>query len=455
MVDRFTRHVRRSGDRGVAMIVAVVIAAIVAGLGATVTTLSINNLQNAGRDTHAGGALNLAEAGTTQGIEFLRGSNPAILTCREAVYALNPADPTCNTGVVWSGPNSPKIVTDGTGKQFAVWISVKTAPTPPATGVGTYVIRSTGTSGGVTGSRTVLSEATVRPFRFPLAVYGDAITAGGSLDAVNISILSLTCVNQREKIDFADGLDAAYGIPTAVHTAGNSTKAENNCADGDIRNIHKLGICNPNIPPYVPRNHVQWDQDSEGGPLSATNGAACWGGSSGAYPQTSKFTAAMLRDQFDYRPNGLSNAEYDALRARAQAMGQFYQGTTVWTAPDPAVYPNAVMFFDLRNTGGDVNFNQNNIPGYTTSTCGTRSLVIVVLGGDMTLNGGVDMTGSMFVPNGNIKGTGGANIIGSVFAKSLEKILGGAEFKLAPCFLDNFPPALRTVSPSKFREVDR
>lgn len=439
------------GDRGAAMLSTIMVLSALAGLGVTVTAISVSNNKSAGRDREAGGALALAEAGVAQAVEYIRATGVGRLTCYETTAQTNPADPSCAGAVSWANPipERSQKVTVGPNETYRVWITTIQAPAPITAGPGTYRIHAEGLTGGAPGSRNVTVDVQVRPFSFPIGIFADSIVGGGGIHVLKESIFALNCVNQREKIEFGSGLDMAYGIPPAVHSAQWITTSQHDCASNDRNNIHAASVCSnrSNL------SHDEFDQDNKGGDLSGT---ACQG-SGGSYPQSSYFDEALLKS-YGYVKGGLSKAQYDALRSRAQAMGTYYKDTTTFapiTETFATNYPNAVVFFDLRNTGGEVHLTDATLAPYARQYCGTRSLILVVLGGDIRLNGQASMVGAIFAPDGNIFGSGGLDLLGTMFAKTLRKLSGQSNYSLEQCFFDNFPGPLVEITPIQFREVDR
>jgi len=453
MLGRIRRAVA-SGDSGMALMTTVMVMAVLTGFGVTVSMVSMNNSQNAGRDRQAGEALNLAEGGVAQAIEYIRSYGVRSLTCYETTYKANPADASCENAVAWGNPNPAKSqrVVFGANQNYRVWIGVIQAPSLVSNYVGKYRVHSEGLSGAGPGARRIAVDLAVKPFGFPLGIFGDDVTAGGNIGVTSESVFAKNCVNQREKITFNPGLDLAHGIPPAVHSAQYINYSTNGCSSSDKTNIHDPkprgpGVCYTGI-----ISNAQYDQDALGGSLAGTSCA----GSGTAYPQTSYFDETALRS-YGYQTGGLSKAEYDALRARAQSMGTYYRTPTSPALPASfaATNPSAVLFYDLSNSGGSVSIQQSDIPGYETAACGGRSMVVVVLNGDLVFNGGIDIVGSLFVPQGSLKGTGGATIIGTIFARRLDAITGGMNASLNNCFFDAFPGGLMNVTVSNFAEVDR
>ncbi len=87
-----SRRARLGDDSGVAMITVVMVAAIMTGLGLAVTKSAVVNLDNAGRDRVASGALGAAEAGVAGAITYIR-SNGVRQFCATCTSAFNESAP--------------------------------------------------------------------------------------------------------------------------------------------------------------------------------------------------------------------------------------------------------------------------------------------------------------------------------------------------------------------------
>src|SRR5712671_2113589 len=89
----------RRDERGVAMIVALLVTAVLTALGITVTQVAISNMTNAGRDRVASGALGAAEAGVTRAVAYINRNNTNALSC----------SPSCST-LAWGNSTTPQSV---------------------------------------------------------------------------------------------------------------------------------------------------------------------------------------------------------------------------------------------------------------------------------------------------------------------------------------------------------
>jgi hypothetical protein len=442
LFDRLRKSMRE--EAGSAMVVTILVMVVLTGMGAVVFLIGTNNIQNAGRDRLAAGAFGASEGGVAQGLSFIRTAGVATLKCDDPPQAGTDCTQT------WGSAN-PKIVDLSNNRQFNTWIQRIQAFKPPAVKVGTYRIHSTGTAGTGPGRRLVDVTVNVAPFRFPIGVYADSITDAGSPTLRQESMFSQGCITARDKIAFV-GTDPYHGIPSAAHSTQYiiDTKVNGACSATNTDNIHRPkppasnpGVCNIKYPN---------DQDRQGGDLTGTS---CY---SSPYPTTSFFDLDALRSYGYDQPRGLTDAQYAALKIMAQEQGTYFTTDSFPTPTNPPPYLNAVYYFNLRPGGGTVNI-QRELNAFGSAYCGQRSIVIVVEGGDMQVNSGADIVGAIFVPDGNYRGNGTALTTGTLFAKSIDKLTGDADFTLegptSSCFFDNFPGGLMEVSVAKFREVDR
>jgi hypothetical protein len=438
-------------EAGSAMLITLLVMAVLTGLGAVVFNIGLNNLQNAGRDRLAGSAMGASEGGVAQAFTFIRSNGLSTLTCT-VTSSGNPIGNTCDS--LW-GKNQPKIVSLGGGRQFSVWIQKIQSFSPPTTKSATYIVHSVGTAGTGPGSRSVDETIAVKPLSYPIGIYADQVYDAGGADVGREAIYSTGCINNRSHIVFDGNNDPYNGGPAAAHSTQFITDSNTTCSSTDSKNIHE-----PSSPPSSAdfcNTSYPYDQDSQGGSLTGTTCSTV-----PSAIKSSFFDLAALQAIGYVNPRGLSDSEYAALKTKAQEQGQYYTSTS-FTAPDPTVYPNVVMYFNLRGVGGTVNFQGadfNPNPSYGANTCGTRSIVIVVEGGDFKMNSNVDLVGAMFVPDGIITDVGGAKFIGTMFAHTIDKLSGSTVTSLesdppSGCFFNNFPGSLLSVTPTHFREVDR
>ena len=172
------------------------------------------------------------------------------------------------------------------------------------------------------------------------------------------SIYTTGCVYNRSKIDIT-GIDAATGLPAAVHSARLITDSNGNnanCPSSDSKAIHRFLDCNLSYP---------FDQDALGGPL--LTGTPCRSGLStelynryyaardldgnGSNDVDGSYLCdvAALQTLFAIDDDPLSASQLEQLKSVAQQQGTYYVRANELTStkqPTPA-NPHAVMYFDL------------------------------------------------------------------------------------------------------------
>lgn len=459
-------------DSGSAMILTLMVMAIVTALATTVAVVTINNLQGSWRSRQAGSALNSADAGVAQALAYLRNNGVRNLRC----------SPTCGSNP-WGNRNAPASVTiAGTaGQRYAVWIEVLTAFPNPAGDPGLYRIHSTGTAGGA-ASRLVTADVAVTTTDVPKGIFARTINGGGDASIARESIFSTGCVYNRSKIEMVPGeMDLAYGIPIGVHSSQIITDSNGTgqyCPTTN-RPIHRTG--SGNNTPRPCNTAYPHDQDRLGGNLAGTScestqtnhptyyGARDLDGNTGngneVHGSYIKDDATLFR-LFGIRTPALSQAQIDQMRIVAQSQGNYWTraASTQWTSPDEA---NAVMFFELTGAEAGGTVDLNDVVGFgraanvadTDAACTSRSLIIVIEGGNVRLNSNQQLTASVFLtssaPNGQVfKANGTSNFIGTIYADTVN-LTGTADLSIDSCFLANVSPALLDLSVRNYREEDR
>jgi hypothetical protein len=317
-------------------------------------------------------------------------------------------------------------------------------------------------------------DVTVKPFEFPIGVFARQVHAGGNGGIHNTSIFSSDCIAGRNKIDFANAIDAYYGVPAAAHAAQYIVPADNDsCTAGN--SIHNTVSCALTIGTGSNVQVAKNDTDASGGPLTAGDG--CYGNSSlngNTWLTTSKETSAQaMEDMYGFKayPNGLSNTQLDALRTAAIQQGFYFTNTTAIPSALNAsnawqTYPHPILFYDLKGTaiGGEVDLND--LAGYarpypldaSSPQCTPFGAVVVVLNGNVKLNSNTALVANVFAsgpsPNGVVrKANGGGQLIGTIFADQVD-LRGSADVYLDQCFLANMT-SLWSMTESNFREEDR
>lgn len=449
MMEYIRRVLRRGDDAGAAMVTTMLVGAVLTALGIVAVDVSLANLKNAGRDRLAGIALDTSESGVAQAVEYIKSGAYAELAC----------SPTCGSNP-WGNSANPKVVTLPDGRKYKVWIKIVQPFAPPTHKTARFQIFSEGTAGEGPGLRKVELTVDAKPFDFPIGIYADTFENAGDGNVHTAHMFSKGCIINRNAIVFGSSTDPQtgqtsntdpfYGAPPAAHSAEFITvdNQMSNCRQE--RSIHAASPCHTSYP---------GDQDRAGSSVSAfpACSSVVLGGS------TSSFTLADLSATYNYTARGLSAAQYAALKSKAKAQGNYWTNSTLGSYKPPCVNscpagkvptPNGVLYFEISSSTTLGNeFSQ--ISEFSRQHCGSRSLVIVVEGGNATINSNVSLTTAMFVPDGRLKFNGGAAIEGTVFAKYIDKFNGTANFYLDPCFMGNFPGGLFDITPVRFRENDR
>jgi hypothetical protein len=476
------------GDDGIGVITVIMVVAVLTAFLITATVMTINNLGNAKRDRQALSALSTSEAGVAQAVQFLRGGSLGALTCMEPAAGAAPG-PTCQGATQsWISALNPKqVMLNGAAGTcaaaadcFKVWIGTvqKYKPncperhaSPPAPCFGIYRVHSTGVSGGGPSARKLAVDVKVQPYPFPIGVFADALSGNGNVGIHSESIFTNGCMMNRQddshpgsgvqfSWDSANNrpvLDLIYDQPTAAHATGNVSSSNTSCGSGGGGDpIHMSGICNTTFP---------YDQDGSGAALTAGDG--CYGSYTRAdgtkYPTSSLFTQADLQN-YGYRPRGLTDAQYDALRTQAQAEGTYNIAAgsinATLTSLGAAGITSPVLYWD----NADISLDQGSFPASflrdinNSATCSSSSVTVVVAGPghDLTYQGGNTapwLVASLFVPDGTLTGSGGRNTIGTVFAKTLD-MGGNVDFYMDQCFANNPPGATLDAQITTWREDD-
>lgn len=471
-----------SGDAGAALLITFFVTTILTAMAVTVGVMAVNNVGNAGRDRQATAALALSEGGVAQAISHLK-SGAALRALR--------CSPTCVSNP-WGNRTSPQTVTVATGEQFQVWIEIVRPLDPASFTPGIYRIHSTGTSAGNPGMRSVRVGVQVEPFKYPLAVYADTVTPGGSGRILNESLFSTGCIFKRDKINFANSFDEVYKIPAAAHTSKIITDAQgsgSSCPADHNKNIHhpsnSVDGC-ANKPGY------RYDQDNLGEDASTADGArpsdnfqdtACYQLYAGntsvtptipPYPTTSRIkNDADLAEKFDFNLEGLTADQLELLKQAAIEQQFYFTDTTavptvLRSAASSVNHPTPIVFYDLQGAavGGTVNLNDFG-DAYSRAWplakddtgCTGRSLFLIVKNGNVTMNANTVLTASIFAlgpdPYGKtskLNGTGA--LIGTLYAREID-LTGTGDIKLDECFVNNPPGQALDVTITDFVEVDR
>ena len=330
------------------------------------------------------------------------------------VRALNACAPSCAPTLPWGNEQAPMhvdVVNDGNaGEEYDVWIEPVKAY--PAHNPGRYRVHSTGLAGG-DARRSVTVEVSVTATKYPRGIFARSVSGGGNASVTHQSVFSTGCVARRDQIKMIPGeLDLAYDIPVGVHTSDYITEqnvSSTHCTPSEKKLIHKPSPCSSDYPADQDRlgggllNHddckdVQTDHPTYYGPQDLD-------GIAGNEVEGSfiKDDATLMR-LFDFIDPAFTPEQLDQLRAIAKVQGNYTNTVTppAW-GPDEA---HAVMFFDLRGASLGDTVDLNKITGFTPTTTCTKSLVIVIEGGNAKLNSNQQLAAALFLtspaPNGQV-----------------------------------------------------
>jgi hypothetical protein len=450
-------------DRGSAMVITLMVLALVTALSTTVAVVTIDNMIGSRKAQQAGAALAAADAGIAQAMTHLRNNGVRDLDCTSA----DPASAACDA--LWGSDNPAKVNVPGdNGASYQVWIE---AVRPfPENDPGEYKIHSWGQAVGP-ASRRVVTTVSVGSAKVPKGIFARTISGGGTADVTRESIFSSGCVYNRSKIDM-DGVDVAYGIPAAVHSSQSITDSnENSQYCPGNKPIHEpTKPCDPSYP---------FDQDVRGGDLAGTacktKADALPADQKAAYAKYYPATLTKgvrgsyikddtaLFDLFGIRSPALTQTQIDQLKSIAQSQGNYHTDSTGWTSPNET---NAVMFFDLQGANYGEEVDLNNIAGFGRAGnladgtgCPTRSLIILIEGGNAKLNSNQQLAASLFLLSGApygqvVKANGNSQFIGTIYADKVN-LVGTTEISLDPCFLANLSPGLMDFQLEDYQELDR
>lgn len=440
---------RLRGDTGGAMLVVVLVGVILSGMGLALAKTSVANLDNAGRDRVATGALGIAEAGVAGAINHLRGAG------------INHICTACT--LEWN-VSAPKTLTFASGTA-TVTIAEIARYRPPGTRVGRYLVRSVGvTSGDTPGKRTIEQEIDVKPLAFPLGVYTAAkVNLGGTVEIQQESFFSGQCIDSRSKMSFVAGADGSYidpynNIPAGAHSASYITDTNSNVCSTDLDAVrtkdggavHRTSTC----------HETYWaDQSALGGPFTSGTCASRTGGLGDYGTAGSAFDMDVLRDRYGFVPRGLTDEQYAGLKARAKAAGTWFPKGVAVFIPPVSLVPgspgyNPIVYIEDQDLNLGTDFNGYAWVHDPSCVALHPSVLLVIERGSLKLGSSTLFTGNVFVPDGDVSFSGGAQLTGTIFAKNL-KFTGSGRIGLNDCAAASTHGALLGVERTRFREIDQ
>jgi type II secretory pathway pseudopilin PulG len=463
----------RRTDEGSALIVTLMVLAVVMALSATVAAVTIDNLGSSVKAQQAGSALNAADAGVAHAMTNLRTSG---------LGGLNKCPAGATAGICtddpWGNKNAPRTATIPgiAGQTYQVWI--EPIAKYPGSNPGVYRIHSTGMANG-SAARAVDVDIQVTKASVPLGVVASKVAGGGDFSLTRESLFSTGCVYNRSKIKTIPGdIDAVYGIPTGVHSSQIISDAQGSSefCPGVSKPIHTgAEPCGPIVKGIV---LYPGDQDKLGGSLIGTpcestqkNHKAYYdpldvdGDKLNDVDGSFVKSQAVLQALYGFKKPPLSQVELESLRATAVAQGNLFTKASDLRSPTQR---QAVMYFDLTKTDPGGTVVLNDIVGFgrplssnlsaDDPSCTDKSLIIVIDGGNARMNAGLSLVASVFLtaadPNGQLTANGGASLIGTVYAETLN-LSGTSNFAMDECFVSNLSTGLMSLTQTSYRELDR
>ena len=476
-----TRLQRVRNQAGVAMVTVLLVGMVLTVVTSVAAFSTIKELRSSSDDRQSAGALAYAEAGIDRFLRFIRVEN---VTWHKLIVAgcEDPDGLSVPAGVVGSGtfeatlkvyePNPPS----GNSADKMVPGACNYRATAPNDPTGQYfIITSTGEHADA--NRVVQQVIKIHPLGLPVAIYAQAIEAGGTPNMTGISMITEGSIRGREKLSFS-GQDPYYFMqdvfPDGV--TGRTPTEHVPAAAHALQGIYlKQNGTSPEFPPAKnctangAGGQSLWDSDGSAG--SGTVNGGCSGQTGN--PNSSKFTTTAM-DKL--RPHKLTEQDHQVLKDAAKTTGIYCQiGTTTSctrmgqpmaspaTWQDGEVAPlfaagvnNFVVYFDF--VGGDT---LSNSVKWHASVWGcnatnpdlNRSAVIVVRRGGLEFQQA--QVNGAFIMDGELKYSGNPTLNGPIISQSGFRITGNANFTLDPCWVKNMPGPFLTTTPAAWAEVDR
>jgi len=468
---------RLKDQRDVAMVTVLFVGAVLTAVTSAAAFLSVRELRSGLGERRGAQALSIAETGINRFLIDVRGGsldwgqlklagcpNPITLagnlgggsfTAKLTIY--DPTQPPANRlgGNAATAPCTTRITARPPRGA---------AQTCPLYTSSCFAITSTGTitSGGTTVATRVVQElVTIGDSGLPIGLSSDFVSAGGTPNANNISVLSRNDVQGREKLSFT-GNDAYY-LQSDFYAGSPATPIP-----GAAHAVGSVYVKNAPVHPPNANCTASGEYAWDGSGLGGTNTAVCVGGNA----PTSKFT---LQDFNNLAPEPvISEQDYAALRATAQRTG-LYCGPNLSTctkggaphtltgnikASDIAGLPtDFVAFFDFPapySSGNSPNWDAVVNAAPTTCSDGTPypQVTLVVRNGDLALTSGSSVTGIILVPDGTVKLGGNYTVHGTILSRE-SSLQGTGTVALSDCWVAHLPGPALEATRLRYGELDR
>ncbi|CAI9409687.1 hypothetical protein [Nocardioides sp. T2.26MG-1] len=483
MPAEYRPHDAAPRDEGSAIIMVLMVLLMLTALGATLTAVTVSNLQGSRRSNEATRVLAAAEAGVAQAVTFMRQNGVSTLRCRDVGTPASPSWTDCDSAYGANQAVGPAVPAPG-GARFSAWVEERARflATRPAEGV--YVVHSTGTVDGATHAscqgvdgpcRSVTAKVVVTNFGFGTGIYAKTIqgNSSGNATITGQSVFTTGCFPMRGRSSLkVTGFDAAHGIPAGVHTSGLIVDGPASWCDTPSRSIHAGDAwCEPAFP---------FDQDALGGSLAGT---PCWtdivAKTPGGVPNDAVFgppdpddpandrvwgsrivSQQGMQDTFGLAYPPLTDDQVERLKEIAEE-DETYTTSVAWPT---ATATRGVYFFDLggpTHNGRAPEVDLSQIPApFNTESGACTGAVVIIRNGNAVISpsdASAQVGASVFLlsPGG---GTGvatlnGGQLWGGLFAEAID-FSGNTSLEPATCTGDGSNPALLTMTVSDYSEED-
>lgn len=480
---------RLRDQSGIAMVTVLFVGAAMTVMTSVGALSVIKELRAGSDDMKAADALAYAEAGTDRSIQYLRAQNYGVLRqagCENPPLAIPSGRVADGTFAATLRVFNPSGTT--AGDRYANGTSSTACTTRPSTPRDPLflVIQSIGTHAAA--KRVVEQVVKVRASGLPIGVYANRIDVGGTPNVYNISMISETVIVGREKLVF-QGCDPYYTnedfwpgrnlvtaqcggqVPSAAHAVGGIFLKQNGSRPEFASST--LNCSANNNPGATGDAKTQSIWDGDGSTTSGTFTGTCtaWGNG----PGTSKFTEQDLKRITPHA--ALTPEDYEAIKQTAQSvgiycsigetttctrMGQPISNVDPWNDPDiapifSAGINNVIAYFEFKTgsaTSNYVGWQADAWPCNATDPELTKSAVVVVRNGGMSVQNGAEINGALIM-DGDFKFNGSVTINGSIISKSIINASGGMTFSLDDCWVQNMPALFTTATPTQWSEIDR
>lgn len=494
---------RLMNESGVAMVTVLFIAAVLTAVSTAGVYVTIQELRATSDDRRGAQSLAFAEAGIDQILVRLRNGSLGWGDIAAAGCTVSTPD-----GTITYPPISLSGNVAGSAGTYDAELTVynRDAANPadrlppsacpstfpsPAEGARYFAITSTGSQPAA--QRVVRQVIQIRPLGLPIAIYAiERVDGNGTTIMDSISMITEGVISKRDQFGFR-GTDPYYSlwdfyggsnskttkIPAAAHARGQITY-------GPASSLleHRPGFeanCEANEKGTVEQS--LWDGSGTAELDQLTRGCAGWvspgapAPASGTWPPTAKFDEAAL-ERVAPRPD-LSERDYQALRSAAKSNGIYcvpapsskltctYPGgsstenmTFENNNPIFSTVPNDFVFYVDFPTEGDPFGGSKTITWKrSVQPCSydqaiSRSVVIVIRNGSISMEGGSYIVGAMLIPEGMVTNKGEFTLEGTVIAQRLD-VRGSATFKMTPCWVNNLPGPFLDTIPATWSEIDR